>query len=114
AEVGRIGPAGTGALDVESAIEDLGLPARIRNALRGVGCTTIGDIMRLGLFAPARGLGAKSKKALLEKLSAEGFCHPATKEPPVSEFRLLERSLERIQRRVDRAFAAVTQEISAV
>jgi DNA-binding IclR family transcriptional regulator len=114
AEVGRIGPAGTGALDVESAIEDLGLPVRTRNALRGVGCTTIGDIMRLDLSAPARGLGAKSKRTLLERLSAEGFCHPATKEPTVSEFRLLERNLERIQRRVDWAFDAVTKEISEV
>jgi hypothetical protein len=114
AEVGRMGPAATGALETESAIEDLGLPVRTRNALRGVGCTTIGDVMRLDLSMPVRGLGAKSKKVLLEKLGNMGFRHPGAKELPVSEFRFLERSLERIQRRVDSAFGAVTKEISAV
>jgi hypothetical protein len=114
AEVGRMGPVATGALDVESALEDLGLPVRARNALRGVGCTTIGDVMRLDLSAPVRGLGAKSKRALLDRLRTEGFCHPRAKDPPGSEFRMLERSLERIQRRVDSAFGALTKEISAV
>lgn len=114
AEVGRMGPAATGALEAESAIEDLGLPVRTRNALRGVGCRTIGDVMRLDLSTPVRGLGAKSKKVLLEKLGNKGFRHPRARELPVSEFRLLERSLERIQRRVDWAFGAVTKEISAV
>ena len=114
AEIGRKGPDATGALDVESAIEDLGLPVRTRNALRSIGCKTIGDVIRLDLSAPLRGLGSKSKKVLLEKLSIEGFGHPGAKEPPVSQFRLLERSLERIQRRVDRAFGEVTREISAV
>jgi hypothetical protein len=114
AEVGRMGPAATGALDVESALEDLGLPVRTRNALRGVGCTTIGDVMRLDLSTPVRGLGAKSKRALLDKLRTEGFCHPRAKDPPGSEFRMLERSLERIQRRVDSAFGALTKEINAV
>jgi hypothetical protein len=113
-EIGRKGPAASGPLDFESAIEDLGLPVRTRNALRGIGCKTIADVMRLDLSAPLRGLGTKSKKMLLEKLGTEGFCHPRAKEPPVAEFRLLERSLERIQRRVDRAFGAVTKEISAV
>jgi len=114
AEIGRMGPSATGALEVESAIEDLGLPVRTRNALRGIGCRTIGDIMRLDLSAPVRGLGAKSKEALLEKLSIKGFCHPSAKQQPVSEIRLLERSLDRIQRRVDWVFGAVTKEISAV
>ena len=114
AEIGRMGPATSGALEAESAIEDLGLPLRTRNALRGVGCTTIGDVMCLDLSRPVRGLGAKSKKLLLEKLGNNGFRHPGAKVPPVSEFRLLERSLERIQRRVDWAFGAMTKEISAV
>jgi len=114
AEIGRMGPSATGALEVESAIEDLGLPVRTRNALRGIGCRTIGDIMRLDLSAPVRGLGAQSKKVLLEKLGIKGFCHPSAKQQPVSEIRLLERSLDRIQRRVDWVFGAVTKEISAV
>jgi hypothetical protein len=113
-EIGRKGPTTTGPLELESAVEDLGLPVRTRNALRSIGCKTIGDVMRLDLSAPVRGLGTKSKKMLLEKLGTEGFCHPGAKEPPAAEFKLLERSLERIQRRVDRAFGAVTKEISAV
>jgi hypothetical protein len=114
AEIGGMGPAVTGALEAESDIEDLGLPLRTRNALRGVGCTTIGDVMCLDLSTPVRGLGAKSKKVLLEKLGNKGFHHPRARELPVSEVRLLERRLERIQRRVDWAFGAVTKEISAV
>jgi hypothetical protein len=113
-EIGSKRPTATGPLGAESAIEDLGLPVRTRNALRGVGCATIGDVMRLDLSTPVRGLGAKSKKVLLEILGKKGFRHACAKEPPASEFRLLERSLERIQRRVDWAFGAVTKEISAV
>ena len=60
-----------------------------------------------------RGLGARGKKALLEKLILAGFPHPGP-EQPVSEFRLIERSLERIQRRVDRALGSVAREIAAV
>jgi len=114
AEISRKGGAASGPLDSESAIEDLGLPVRTRNALRGIGRKTIGDVMRLDLAAPVRALGTKSKKMLLEMLGTEGFCHAGAKEPAVAEFKLLERSLERIQRHVDRAFGTVTKEISAV
>jgi hypothetical protein len=98
---------------MESAVEDLGLPVRTLNVLRASGCKTIGDVLRLDLSAPVRGFGARSKKMLVEKLSSEGFSHPAAEEQPVSEIRWLERRLERIQRRVDLALGAVTKEISA-
>jgi hypothetical protein len=112
-EVGRTGPQEHGPLEMESAVEDLGLPVRTLNVLRASGCKTIGDVLRLDLSAPVRGFGARSKKMLVEKLSSEGFSHPAAEEQPVSEIRWLERRLERIQRRVDLALGAVTKEISA-
>jgi hypothetical protein len=114
AEIGQAATGGNGALDLESAIEDLGLPVRTRNALRSIGCKSIGDVLRLNLSAPVRGLGAKSKETLLERLRSEGFCHPVSNEQPVSEIRLLERSLERIQRRVDWALGSVAKEISVL
>ena len=107
------GPQEHGPLEMESAVEDLGLPVRTLNVLRASGCKTIGDVLRLDLSAPVRGLGARSKKMLVEKLSLEGFSHPGAEEQPVSEIRWLERRLERIQRRVDLALGAVTKEISA-
>ena len=114
AEIGRAAPRGDGALEVGSKIEDLGLPVRTRNALRAIGCRTIGDALRLDLSAPVRGLGAKSIDVLLERLRSEGFCHPGSDEPAVSEIRLLERSLERMQRRVDWALGSVAKEISVL
>jgi hypothetical protein len=70
--------------------------------------------LRLDLSAPVRGLGAKSKETLLQRLSVEGFSHPCAEEQPVSEIRLMERSLERIQQRVDWALTSVAKEIAAV
>ena len=113
-EIGRAGPAEHARLQVDSAIEQLGLPMRTRNSLRAIGCETIGDLLRLDLSTPVRGLGAKSRETLLERLRVEGFSHPGAKEPPVSEIHLLERSLERIQRRVELALGSVSKEIAAL
>lgn len=112
-EIGRVGPEERGPLEMESAVENLGLPLRTLNVLHKTGCNTIGDLMRLDLSTSVRGLGARSKKMLVERLSLNGFSHPGAEEQPVSEIRWLERRLERIQRRVDLALGAVTKEISA-
>jgi Bacterial RNA polymerase, alpha chain C terminal domain/Sigma-70, region 4 len=110
----QVGAAEQGPLEVESAIEQLGLPVRPLNALRAIGCKTIGDLLRLDLSAPVRGLGAKSKASLLNRLSLKGFSHPGVEETQPSEIRLLQSSLERIQRRVDWALGSVAKEIAAV
>jgi hypothetical protein len=113
-EMVRMGQPQSGSLKLESDIERLGLPVRTRNALRGIDCKTIGDLLTLDLSAPVRGLGAKSKDTLLQCLRQNGFAHPSSEGHPLSEIRLMERSLERIQRRVDRALTSVAKEIAAL
>jgi hypothetical protein len=98
----------------ESPVEDLGLPVRTRNALRGVGCNTVQDVLRLDLSSVVRGLGPKTKHDLLRRLERAGFHHPALDEQPAMEIRNLERSLERMRRRIDEALAAVAKEIRLV
>lgn len=95
----------------QSPVEDLGLSVRTRNALRGIGCDTVEDLLGLDLASPVRGLGRKTKDELLTTLERTGFRHPADDQEPGSEMRLLERSLERIQRRVEAALGAVAKEI---
>jgi DNA-directed RNA polymerase alpha subunit len=96
---------------LESPVEDLGLSVRTRNALRGIGCDTVEDLLGLDLSSPVRGLGRKTKDELLTALERTGFRHPADKQEPGSEIRILERGLERIQCRVEAALGAVAKEI---
>jgi DNA-directed RNA polymerase alpha subunit len=110
-EVGRSGPNEAGTLEIASPVEALGLPVRTRNALRGIGCNTVDDVLKLDLSASVRGLGPKSREQLLDRLARAGFHHPAIEEQPASEIKILERSLERMQSRIDRALGAVAKEI---
>src|SRR4051812_15141440 len=59
-------------LETASPLEALPIPVRTRNALRGVGCQTIADILNLDLTSSIRGLGSKSKEQLLAQLSRAG------------------------------------------
>jgi hypothetical protein len=117
-EVGaQLGRARAGAPNLvvsESPVEDLGLSVRTRNALRGVGCETVEDALRLDLSSSVRGLGRKTRSELLTMLERSGFLHPSVQEQPVSEIRMVERSLERIESRIDRALGAVAKEIGLV
>jgi len=97
------------AVPADSPLEALGLTVRTRNALKGVGCTTIEDVLRLDIQAPIRGLGRKAKDELLTKLEDAGMSHPQAGQP--SEIRLLERSLARIEERIDAALGSVAKEI---
>jgi hypothetical protein len=96
---------------LESAVEDLGLSVRTRNALRGIGCVTVEDVLALDLSSGIRGLGRKTQDELLISLERAGFRHPALEQQPATEIRLLERSLERMQSRVEAALGAVAKEI---
>lgn len=96
---------------LESPVEDLGLSVRARNALRTIGCNTVEDALRLDLSSAIRGLGGKTKGELLTRLERAGFHHPSLEEQPASEMRILERSLERIESRLDRALGVVAEEI---
>jgi hypothetical protein len=95
-----------------SPVEELKLSVRTRNALRGVGCSTIADVLRLDLDRPLRGLGKLAKEELLVKLERAGFPHPSDGQP-ASEITRLERSLERIEHRIDSALGALSKEVRA-
>lgn len=97
------------ALPPESPLEALCLSVRTRNALKGVGCSTVDDVLRLDIQAPIRGLGRKAKEELLTKLEDAGLAHPLAGQS--SEIRMLERSLEKIEERVDAALGSVAKEI---
>jgi hypothetical protein len=100
------------ALPETASIEELGLSVRARNALRGVGCATIGDVLRLDLERPIRGLGKLAKEELLVKLERAGSPHRSEAEPSADITRL-ERNLERMQRRVDAALVSISKELRA-
>lgn len=114
AEIGRTNAREAGLLELDAPIEALELPVRTRNALRGIGCNTVDDILKLDLASAVRGLGPKSKEQLLGRLARAGFQHPAIEEQPASEIKILERSLERMQSRIDRALDLVAKEIRLV
>jgi hypothetical protein len=114
AQLGQTRGAGVMPLGLESAVEDLGLSVRTRNALRSIGCDTVEDVLRLDLSSSVRGLGRKTKEELLTKLGKAGFHHPAHDEQPVSEMRILESSLERMLSRMDEALRTVAKEIRLV
>src|SRR4051794_9716 len=99
-------------VSAESRLEDLGLPVRARNALRAAGCHTIDDVLRLDLAQPIRGLGRKAKDELMEKLAEAGYSLPG-EEQLASEISMLERSLARIEERVDVALAAIAKDLKS-
>jgi DNA-directed RNA polymerase alpha subunit len=98
-----------------SPVEDLGLSVRTRNALRGIGCDTVEDLLGLEFSSPVRGVGRKTREELLTTLERAGFRHPAVESEPASEeMRILESSLERMQGRVEAALGAVAREIRLI
>jgi hypothetical protein len=98
-----------------SPVEDLGLSVRTRNALRGIGCDTVEDLLGLEFSSPVRGVGRKTREELLTALERTGFRHPtAESEPASEEMRLLESSLERMQGRLEAALGAVAREIRLI
>jgi len=98
-------------ISLESAVEDLGLSVRTRNALRAIGCDTVENVLALDLGSSVRGLGRKTKEELLTALELSGFRHPALEQQPPSEIQVLERSLDKMQTRVDAALASISKEI---
>ena len=99
-------------LPAETGLNEIGLSVRTLNALRGVGCNTVEDVLRLDLSTPIRGLGRIAKQELLGKLERAGFSHPESGQP-ASEISRLERNLERIEERVDATLRAITREVHA-
>lgn len=109
----RAGPEGEPVV-LESPIEDLALSSRARNALRSRGCNSVQDVLRLDLSGPVRGIGRKTRGEVLAALRNSGLPHPELDEPLDPDFRILDRSLERIRGRIGAALEDVTNEIAAV
>jgi hypothetical protein len=101
-------------LGPESLIEDLTLSVRARNALRSLGCRCVGDLLHLDLASSIRGIGRKTREEIIAALREAGFHHPSTEDSPDPELSSLERSLERLQHRINLALSAVTKEIRVV
>jgi hypothetical protein len=98
----------------EAPVEELGLSVRTRNAVRGMGCVTIDDVLHLNLSSSWRGMGEKTKAELLTALERAGFEHPCHEAQPDSEIQMLDRRLARVQDRIDRALESVAKEIRIV
>jgi hypothetical protein len=111
ARLGRVPVSEPKFIGLESPVEDLGLSVRTRNALRAIGCDTVEHVLGLDLSASVRGLGRKTKDELLTALARAGFRHPELEQQPASEIRVLERSLERMQGRVEAALGVIAKEI---
>jgi hypothetical protein len=111
AQIGRVRGPGNRILAPESPVEDLSLSVRTRNSLRSLGCHTIDDILQLNLSESLRGLGQKTRQELLAKLLHAGFHHSAHEEPPITDIRGLERSLDRLESRLGTALGTVAKEI---
>jgi hypothetical protein len=105
-------PTPTRPLPETASLEELGLSVRTHNALKGVGCNTVADVLRLDLDRPVRGLGKLAKEELLVKLERAGSPHPSDSEPS-GEITRLERHLERMQRRLDLALSSISKELRA-
>jgi hypothetical protein len=114
AQLGSVHQNGARTIALESPIESLGLSVRTCNALHAVGCNTVGEALRLDLSRTVRGLGRKTKGELVARLERAGFSHPSIEARPASEIRTLEKSLERMQSRIDKALGAVAKEIGLV
>jgi hypothetical protein len=99
-------------ISLDSRLEELGLSVRTRNALRGVGCETVADLLRLDIEAHVRGLGKIAREEILLKLERAGYSHPSDAQP-ATEITRIERTLERMQERVDSTLGALSKEIRA-
>jgi hypothetical protein len=97
------------AISVDSNLEDLGLSGRTHLVLKRCGCFTVNDVLRLNLNKPVPGLGRKGKEELLTKLQSVGFSHSA--EAAASEITQIERTLERIEDRLEKSLGAAVKEI---
>ena len=102
------------AVMLESPIEDLVSSSRARNALRSLGCSTVQDVLQLDLSGPVRRVGRKTRTEVLTALRNSGLRHPALDRRRESEFKTLDRSLERMQSRISTALESVAKEIAAV
>ncbi len=98
----------------QSAIEELALSIRARNALHRLGCRTVSDVLQVDLSAPVPRLGSKSRLEVLGALRNAGFRHPALDQRSVAAIAGLSRRLDRMQERIDAALRSVAKEVSGV
>jgi hypothetical protein len=97
-------------ITLDSRIEDLGLSSRARNALGGLGCNRVQDVLALDLSG-SPGIGLKTRGEVLAALQNSGLRHPELGGLS-PEMQNLDRSLERIHGRISVALGVVAKEIA--
>ena len=101
-------------LTADSPVEALDISVRSRNALRRLGCSTIGEVNKLDLTQSLRQIGSKGKMEVFAALERSGFRHPAMDAAPSAEVSHLTRSLERLKTRIHKTLSSVAREINAL
>jgi len=101
-------------ITLQSAIEEMALSNRVRNALRRLGCRTVSDILQLDLSGTLPRVGGKSRMEVLVALQSAGFRHPSLDRDPLAGVTSLARSLERMQDRINVALRSVAKELNVV
>src|SRR5258708_6155941 len=98
-------------ITLQSAIEEMALSNRVRNALRRLGCRTVNDILQLDLSGTLPRVGGKSRMEVLVALQSAGFRHPSLYRDPLAGVTSLTLSLERMHDRINVALRSVVQEL---
>lgn len=94
--------AGSGALTLDSPIEDLSLSGRARNALRKAGCATIRSLVERDFSRAIRRLGPITREEIVAALRQKGFETPATLiEQRSHQITELDRELSRLREQID-------------
>lgn len=103
-----------GNITPQSALEDLGLSIRARNALHRLGCRSVNDLLQLDMSGVVARLGEKTRVEVLVALQSAGFRHPALDRGPMVGVSGLARRLDRMQERINVALRSVAKEVSVV
>ena len=81
-----------------SPLEDLALSMRARNALREIGCVTVGDVLAKDFTRAVRRFGPVTRREITAALSEQGFAVPSTlMEGSTSRIFELRRDLARLR-----------------
>lgn len=102
------------AITADSPVEALDISVRSRNALRRLGCRTVGEVNALDLTQSLRQIGSKGKMEVYAALANSGFHPPALDAGPSAEVSHLTLSLERLKIRIQKTLSSVAREINAL
>jgi hypothetical protein len=97
-EAPRPAPGAQNSVTAGSPLEDLALSMRARNALREIGCVTIGDVLEKDFTRAVRRFGPVTRREITGVLSQQGFAvPPALVDGSTSRIFELRRDLARLR-----------------